>query len=289
MIKLTEILSKPVISLNNCKTEGFVINAIFDKNFKRLKFLLLFDNEEHQDEKALLINKIYNYGENAIVVKDSDYLTLSLSSIQVEDKPSVINCSCYTYLGNFIGKINDIILDDKFYIQSLIVGNKTINALDIITTGKDIVIIQDENKKVKVSSLKRKTKKCIQIQDIKVQPEQKVYILNNEENKSIKPEITENEILENKNEEENLEKNLVLNNDNNTVKPPKIKYQLTETPPKPAIITTNFEFLIGRKLEQNIYSQNKELIAKKNTRITTDIINKARLLNKTRELVKFSK
>lgn len=279
MIKLTEILSKPIISLSNCKTEGIVRDAVFDKNFKRLKFLILFDNDEHLDDKSLNINSIYSYGENAIVVKDDEDLSLVVSNMQTCDKSNVINCSCYTYLGKFLGKVTDILLDEKYYVKGLVVGQTTIEINDIINTGEDTVIVQDKEVKINVTNLKRKKKKCVQLQDIKLDNSQKVYILNPQE------KFEEAEVKE---ENTNIEEDVKEWKEKTVKEMPKIKYKLTELPSNPMLVTTNYEFLIGRKLDRNLYSQNLELIARKNTKITTDIINKARLLNKTRELIKFS-
>lgn len=279
MIKLTEILSKPIISLSNCKTEGIVRDAVFDKNFKRLKFLILFDNDEHLDDKSLNINSIYSYGENAIVVKDDEDLSLVVSNMQTCDKSNVINCNCYTYLGKFLGKVVDILLDEKYYVKGLVVGQTTIEINDIINTGEDTVIVQDKEVKINVTNLKRKKKKCVQLQDIKLDNSQKVYILNPQE------KFEEAEVKE---ENTNIEEDVKEWKEKTVKEMPKIKYKLTELPSNPMLVTTNYEFLIGRKLDRNLYSQNLELIARKNTKITTDIINKARLLNKTRELIKFS-
>lgn len=278
MIKLTEILSKPIISLSNCKTEGIVSDAVFDRNFKRLKFLILFDNDEHLDDKSLNINSIYSYGENAIIVKDDEDLSLVVSNMQTCDKSNVINCSCYTYLGTFLGKVTDILLDEKYYVKSLVVGQTTIEINDVINTGEDTVIVQDKDVKVNVTNLKRKKKKCVKLQDIKLDNSQKVYILNPQE------KFEEHEVKE---ERTNVESVKELD-ENVNKETPKIKYKLTELPSNPMLVTTNYEFLLGRKLDRNLYSQNLELIARKNTKITADIINKARLLNKTRELIKFS-
>lgn len=275
MIKLTEILSKPIISLSNCKTEGIVNSAVFDKNFKRLKFLVLFDDNEHIEDKILNINYIYSYGDNAIIIKDDEDLSLVVSSVQTCDKSSVINCNCYTYLGKLLGKVTDIVLDEKYYVKSLIVGQTSIDIKDVINTGEDTVIVQDEESKVNAMSLKKKKKRCVKLQDIKLDTKQKVYILNplekdkQEENLDI--EMKEDEELEDTKKEKS-----------------KVIYKLTETPSSPTLVTTNYEFLIGRRLDRNIYSNNFELIARKNSKITNEIVNKARLLNKTRELIKFS-
>lgn len=285
MIKITDILSKPVISLIDSKTEGIIKNAIFDKNFKRLKSLVLFDNNEHQEEKVLNIQNIYSYGENAIIIKDGQDLNLEISSIKIDDKPLPINNFVYTYLGKFIGQVTDIILDDKFYIKGLVTNKEEININEIISCGQDAVIIQDKEKKANISNIKRKKNKTVSILNKNEKHEQKVIILDNEE-KSLTPI----EIKENENEIKKLiETNNTEINDDKLENTPKIKYVLKDTPSTPKTMLANTDFLIGRKLEKNIYSQNKELIARKNTKITLDIINKAKMFYKLRELTKYSR
>lgn len=303
MIKLTEILTKPVLSLNCCKNEGIVKTGVFNQNFKRLKYLVLFDNEENLEDKVLQINSIYSNGENAIIIKDDQYLTPFNATTSALDKPSPINSSVYTFLGKYVGKVSDVILTDNFFVHSVIVQEKEIESQNIISCGNNILIVQDEHKKAKISSLKSRKSNCVKIQDIKVTNANKVYILNNAtkaETKnpsnfaptSIIPAIepTNNELQTNEDEPIIAEtlKNQILPETDFNLNKPKTKYSLTEEPSQPGLVISNFEFLIGRKLEQNIYSQNNELIAKKNTKITTETIIKARMFNKTRELVKFS-
>ena len=54
------------------------------------------------------------------------------------------------------------------------------------------------------------------------------------------------------------------------------------------IVTTNYDFLIGRKVGQNIYTENGQLIAKKQSRITNQIIDLASQNGKLKELTTFS-
>lgn len=308
MINLTDILTKPVLSLSCSKCEGIVKTGIFNQNFKRLKYLVLFDNEEDLEDKVLSINSIYSNGENAIIIKDDQYLTPLLSSTNAQDKPSPINSKVYTFLGKFLGTVTDVVLNDKFFIHSIKLENCEILIEDIISCGQNTIIVQDENKKANISSLKKRKSNCVKIQDIKVSNSQKVYILNPNKTKPVSKQEDLNtkfdnlpqaiEIKENLNEDvDNLiDEGETLNsatakteeNAQNSNQKPKIIYNLTEAPSQPGLVISNFEFLIGRKLDQNIYSSNNELIAKKNTKITTDTIIKARLFNKTRELVKFS-
>ena len=59
------------------------------------------------------------------------------------------------------------------------------------------------------------------------------------------------------------------------------------TSPK-KVLTDNYSFLIGRKLDKNIYSENKQLIAKKHSTITPQIIDIASQNGKLKELTNSS-
>ena len=73
-----------------------------------------------------------------------------------------------------------------------------------------------------------------------------------------------------------------------------VKVEIQNSNTKPAktqpkkFLTAGFEFLIGRKVGQNIYADNKQLIAKKNSKITNQIIDTASKNGKLKELTTLS-
>lgn len=275
-MKVTEILSKPVISLVDSKTEGIIKSIAFDKSFKRAKWLVLFDNNEHLEDKALSIQDIYSLGENAVVIKNADILNLYLSCTKTDEVCLPINNSVYTTKGKFLGKVKDLILNDKYYIEKLILStDEEVDIKNILASGDDAVIVQADNENVNIANFKRKKKTSLNNTKTMQSTEQEVVILNNIENLN-----NENEILINTESSETQAEAVEIPFN-------KPKYKFTNLAPQ--TLTANFNFLIGRKMEKNIYSQNKELIARKNVKITQDIINKAKLHCKLRELVKYSK
>lgn len=54
------------------------------------------------------------------------------------------------------------------------------------------------------------------------------------------------------------------------------------------VLTTSYEFLIGRKVGQNLYAENGQLIAKKQSKITSHIIDIASQNGKLKELTAYS-
>lgn len=278
-MKVTEILSKPVISLVDSKTEGIIKSIVFDKSFKRAKWLVLFDNNEHLEDKALSIQDIYSLGENAVVIKNADILNLYLSCTKTDEVCLPINNSVYTTKGKFLGHVKDLVLNDKYYIEKLILENEQeVDIKNILASGEDAVIVQADNENINIANFKRKKKTTTNNIKAMQTSEQEVVILNeNDQNSQTNSELNNLEVAEE------------FEMQPETVEVPisKPKYKFSSLAPQ--TLTANYNFLIGRKMEKNVYSQNKELIARKNVKVTQDIINKAKLHCKLRELVKYSK
>lgn len=278
-MKVTEILSKPVISLVDSKTEGIIKSIVFDKSFKRAKWLVLFDNNEHLEDKALSIQDIYSLGENAVVIKNADILNLYLSCTKTDEVCLPINNNVYTTKGKFLGSVKDLVLNDKYYIEKLILENEQeVDIKNILASGEDAVIVQADNENVNIANFKRKKKTTTTNTKTMQAKEQEVVILN---------EVDQNL-------QTNSELNISENSEEFELQPETVEVPISKPKYKfsslaPQTLTANYNFLIGRKMEKNVYSQNKELIARKNVKVTQDIINKAKLHCKLRELVKYSK
>lgn len=276
MKKVTDFLGKPVLSLYESTTEGIVKDLVFDKAFKKLKFIVLFTDNEFQEEKIVSVNDIYSYGENALILKNNSCLDLKTNL--TDELSSPINNFVYTTLGKFVGTVQDVNIDDKNNIISvLLTNNQTIMLDKIVTSGKDAMFIQDETKEVKLANFKKR-----QIVNVQENKAVKVEILQVPETIS---EVTDNETIQTPLEVEQVE--TLLNNDITPIKPRKKIVLDSNNLPKRS--TTKDNFLIGRKVEKNIYSFNHELIIRKNTRITEKTIVIAKSHSKFKELTLYSK
>lgn len=158
MRRLTELLSQPVISLYEGKTEGTIKNVVFNKNLKKLKWLILFDDKDLLEQKFLPAKDIFNIGENAVVIKNNATIVPTLSSLDEAKENNPINTSIYTVNGTLIDKVSDVILDEKNNTQFLELKNGTQISLEqIVVSGKDALILQDENNPISISSFKKKS------------------------------------------------------------------------------------------------------------------------------------
>lgn len=234
MEKVSLLVGKPVVSVFEGKMIGYVNNVIFDNKFSKIDWLQFFD-EESESEYIISTKDIYSLVD-VVVIKNSDCVFLK-NTLDIDAK-NPVNFSVFSVEGKKIGKICDILLDEKLKTTCFEIDNKTsLNLHQFLNIGKNVAILKTK-KQNKLSNFKSKTK-------IKVQ---------------------------------NL-------NQNNIVTIEKIKNKIT-SPKK--ILTDNYSFLIGRKLDKNIYAENNQLIAKKQSTITSHIIDVASKNGKLKDLTNSS-
>ena len=156
MRRLTELVSKPVISLYEGKTEGTIKNVIFSKALKSIKWLVLFDDKDMLEQKYISVKEIFNIGDTAVVIKNSQNIIPNIA--QVDSKQNnPINCSVYTVTGDFVNTVCDVILDENFNTLSLELKNGAqIEKEKLVVTGQDAVILQDENNPIHINSFRQK-------------------------------------------------------------------------------------------------------------------------------------
>ncbi len=247
MYKLSEVLSKPILSLFNGRVEGTIKTAIFDKKLQKIKYLLGFNENEQNDEYIIPVSSIFTIGENALVVKNSSCLE-PLSNFEPQitfNNP--INLYAFTTKGNGLGNVTDVFFDEKFVVEKIALSNnQIIDITNLASFSESALIVQDKDKKVNVSKF------CEQRRPRLIKSDEPVTILR-----------TDN-------------------------------IQTIETMPQqkiaalPSKVTSSVNFLVGRTITQNLYSQSKELIAKKGTPISLKTIENAKRNGKIKELSIFS-
>lgn len=275
MKQITDFLGKPVLSLYEGNVEGYVKNVIFDKNFKKMKYLVIFEDNEFQDEKMLDASKVYNYGESAITIKNNS--CLELKKEEILEIQNHINCKVYTTLGDYIGIIADIEIDEKnFTISNVILTNKQkIKPNQFLTFGQDVFFMQNEDKPIKIANIKKKDNILTNTTN---QPSSFVSILPLQNNVDALSIIQENN--QDLNNQGNVESQSILKESK--------KYTFNDNSLPRKIVVNNTDFLIGKKTTKTIYSSNNEIIVKKNTLINQKIIKQALIYNKLRELSIYS-
>lgn len=246
-MKVSELLSKPIINLYSGQCEGTIKNVYFDKQLKVAKWLVFFNDNKDMDEYVLDTSKIYNIG-NAIIIKNSEGI-FPLFSVDTDSLfINPINNSTYDTEGKSFGKIKEINLSSKFVVESMETSSFTIDIKKILTKSDQTIVINNTGKKIKITKAKNK----------------KISVLKKDITVAI--------------QQENLPPKI------NIIEKPS-SYNKTSAPQR---IISNNNYLLGRKVTQNIYGNNNEIIAKKDTLITTKNLEWAKQQNKLNELALYS-
>lgn len=156
MSKVSNIISSYVVSVYNGQIEGIVNNILFN-NKKQAKYLVISQN----DEQFLVLETkdIYKTGEGAVIIKNSDVLSLMESSeLKMKECFSPINSIVVSIDGDYIGHVSDIELDNKYNIKNFIVDGQVFDLNKVINISESAIIINTLDIKTNLSKFKSKTK-----------------------------------------------------------------------------------------------------------------------------------
>jgi len=140
MLKASDFLSKPVISLKEGKNEGLIKNISFDTKLKAAEWLVLYDESDADcDEKAIRLEDVHVLGENAVMIKSGKSVIPAVSAPLNGNNP--INCRIFTAEGKFTGIVSDVVMSDKNAVDGLIYDvDKVLPLCDVLSNSRDIVV-----------------------------------------------------------------------------------------------------------------------------------------------------
>lgn len=240
MNKISDIISTPIISLYEGEYLGIIYNIMFDYKQRKCLYACILDEKDNIPQ-LIKFKDIYKLGSQCIFIKNKSCLNLETNcEKELEENLNPINLKVYNLNCEYIGTSQDIVVDDNYKIDSIILNNgKTIDKSEIFNIGKSSIIVGQN----KLSAQKFKPiTKSIKNLDKK---DKKVMILS--------------KIISNNSENQNNK------------------------------ILTDFRFLIGRILSKDVIAINGEMIAKKDSVVTKDIVSKASSYGKLVEIARYSK
>lgn len=108
MEKISNIISKKVISLESANQVGYVVDVIFDDRIKFFTGLIIIDDES-ENSFVLKREDIYSMGDDTIMIKSTDCLEYNISSIS--NNP--VGKTVYDSYANCLGRVCDVELSGK--------------------------------------------------------------------------------------------------------------------------------------------------------------------------------
>ena len=108
MEKISKIISKKVISLENAQQVGYVVDMVFDDEVKNFTGLIIIDDES---ENSFILRRedIYSMGEETVMIKTADTLQFNISS----KSNNPIGKTVYDSYGNCLGRVIDVEIQGK--------------------------------------------------------------------------------------------------------------------------------------------------------------------------------
>ena len=108
MEKISKIITKKVISLENAQQVGYVVDMVFDDEVKNFTGLIIIDDES---ENSFILRRedIYSMGEETVMIKTADTLQFNISS----KSNNPIGKTVYDSYGNCLGRVIDVEIQGK--------------------------------------------------------------------------------------------------------------------------------------------------------------------------------
>ena len=175
MKKTSEIISCPVISIFESESMGIIHNLLFDIKLRKCIYAQVI-NDSEGIPTIIKTSDLYKIGKDCVLIKNKSHIHLQNNyEKELSQYISPINLKVYNMNGEDMGYCTDIVLNDKFEMDKIILNNnKEIHNKEIFNIGKSAILID-----IKKSNLNkfRPVQKIITIQE---KDESKVLILSAE-------------------------------------------------------------------------------------------------------------
>lgn len=145
MYRVSELLSKPLITLSDAKYAGTVSNIFFDKALRRGSCLELLSEDDAAPERTAIDLKYVKLGPDAAVVPHSVLLE-PVKTSGLTSNP--INCAAYNQDGKRLGRVSDVLLDGT-NIVSVEVDGKPYEVATLIAHSDKLLILNDSGRSFK--------------------------------------------------------------------------------------------------------------------------------------------
>lgn len=163
MEKLSNYISKKIISLKEGNEIGYILNLAFDEELKTFKGFVVID-EESEQAFMLRVENIKKVGEECIVINSSS----DLEFIIEEDSNNPLGKIVYDKEGVNLGRVIDVVVSGKM-VKRIITDKCEFLQRYIYANGQYIIYgNKDRLSKAKFGVAKSKNLPKVQIEEVKV-------------------------------------------------------------------------------------------------------------------------
>lgn len=141
MSKISDIISKQVVSLYEARLVGTIVNVNFDEKFSKLKNFIVVD-EEGDRELELSVKDVYSQ-KDSFVIKNEAKLKAVFFEAETNNP---INKICITIAGEVLGKISDVELCGEEVKEILLESGVKVTPEQVVACESVLIINSGENK-----------------------------------------------------------------------------------------------------------------------------------------------
>lgn len=153
MIKVSELLSKRLISLANAEVIGTISNIVFDSKLERGRLLKIYNDDDTDiTTRFVELKKVKNLEFDAAVINDKSFVS-ALWNTDGSGIINPINSECFNQDGKALGVVKDITLDGTL-VTSILVGEKEFLPKQLLSYSEKLLIFNDTGKPVKLPKAK---------------------------------------------------------------------------------------------------------------------------------------
>ncbi|MCL2847135.1 MAG: hypothetical protein FWE13_00075 [Firmicutes bacterium] len=269
-IKVSELLGKPVITLNNAETLGTAANIVFDNKMQTAKALkcLQSDNENEAEAFYIDIKRIKDLSLDALTISNKS-LAKPEGTNNLLRARNPINTFCYNQDGKLLGIVKDVLLESLRVTEISISQTETNNLFiltpaTLISHSKENLIFNDTGRPIKIPSQKKPS--FPKRKPTSNAPVAKLHTITNPTVAIDTQSKTTYSI------EKEADKQLIPLDIHTPTKIPTENTQVYRSPAPIDALASIYAFLIGKTLSRSIKDNNNNIIAKPQSIITQETI-----------------
>lgn len=263
-----------VLSKNNFCIIGKITDCILDLSLKKIAYFLCI-----KDEDVLLLPPPSISSVGDVVVVDDLTDIRKVEDVDFTTFKTIVGKTVYTNSGLKRGVVLDVVLIGENVVE-FVLNDATVKPNEVQGVGEIVMLkAPAKRKRRKKADFTALAHKDVPVEILAEDTSSGEF----DENKPFVDDLTaESEV--------NAHKNKVASNENATSSTinevDSVIYPQYNMPPR---IISDYNFLLGRTLTEDLFTYNGELIAYSNTPITINVVERARLSGKLLELTLNSK
>lgn len=275
-MNLSVLIGKPVINTSIPKYYGTVFNVRLDTRLKQIVALEILREDDDYDDNVVLPIELFgnnHYESVTMVERKIDQFDI------MECVSSPIGNKCYTKDGEYIGRVRDVMFNNKFKVIGIVVDEFVIEPQRIVLASNSMILIR-ATRKAKPKAKKEE----VQLEPINEIAEEidsldKVETIVNSEFYETDKEIV--------NDEMNLSTISIENTEKLIAQVDSEKEEIKEE--KANKVISGYNFLLGRVVGKDIISFSGKQIAFAGESIDKNMIQLCTRQGKLSDLIKYSR